>query len=358
MEEIRKLDEEEKRSLNSYALKIIDYRRTGISLNHIIGCPINCAYCVRHFWGNFDMKQPHLICSDEEAVKQLVAHKMFIPNDIPIQFLHKATDPFLETVKPHTFNVLKQLDDTEIKNIVMLITRLEITEKDLEFLESLKYIRVTIFFTFSGIEDPSIEPFGKKHIIDKNVLVMDKRNKVKFVQYWRPIVHGWNDDLNTIENVLNYSKHFDAMVVKGLRLRPQNYAYIKERKIDLNAEIQEKKIFAEATLKLINQVKAEEEIEIPIFRKTSCAIAHVNRMPDYNLRIESKIDCTNCSIQQRRRCLEYCSFKLDKMKVYELEERLQKKIHFDEIISGKIEVSNLSYEEKLFAQHFLKMKIV
>jgi len=44
MEEIRKLNEEEKRNLNPYALKIIDYRRTGISLNHIIGCPINCAY--------------------------------------------------------------------------------------------------------------------------------------------------------------------------------------------------------------------------------------------------------------------------------------------------------------------------
>lgn len=358
MEEIRKLNEEEKRNLNPYALKIIDYRRTGISLNHIIGCPINCAYCVRHFWGNFDMKQPHLICSDEAAVKQLITHGMFIPNEIPIQFLHKATDPFLKTVKPHMFNVLKQLDDMKIKNIVMLITRLEITEKDLEFLESLKYIRVTIFFTFSGIEDSRIEPVARKHIIDKNILVMGKRKKVKFIQYWRPIVHGWNDDLSTIEKVLNYSKHFDALVVKGLRLRPQNYAYIKERKIDLNAEIQEKKIFAESALKVINQVKDEKGIEIPIFRKTSCAIAYVNEIPDYNLRVESKMDCANCSISQQRRCLEYCSFKLDKMKVYELEERLQKKIEFEETIGGKIVVSNLSYEEKLFAQHFLKVKIV
>lgn len=99
-----------KESLNDYALKIIDYRRTGISLNHIIGCPLDCAYCVRHFWGNFDMKEPMMLCSDEEAVKLLVNDKRFIADRIPIQFLHKATDPFLPNVKLHTFKVLELLD--------------------------------------------------------------------------------------------------------------------------------------------------------------------------------------------------------------------------------------------------------
>ena len=88
MKEIKYLNSEERKKLDSYALKIIDYRRTGISLNHIIGCPLDCAYCVRHFWGNFVMKEPHLLCTDEEAVRLLLENKFFVKDSIPIQFFH------------------------------------------------------------------------------------------------------------------------------------------------------------------------------------------------------------------------------------------------------------------------------
>ncbi|TMR02679.1 hypothetical protein ETD86_54145 [Nonomuraea turkmeniaca] len=33
-------------------------RTSGLSLNQVIGCPLDCVYCVRHFGGNFDERIP------------------------------------------------------------------------------------------------------------------------------------------------------------------------------------------------------------------------------------------------------------------------------------------------------------
>jgi hypothetical protein len=43
-------------SLDPYMALIVGYRKSGLSLNHIIGCPLDCGYCVRHFWDNFEVK--------------------------------------------------------------------------------------------------------------------------------------------------------------------------------------------------------------------------------------------------------------------------------------------------------------
>lgn len=96
------LSDDQKRFLNPSLNSIIAYRKSGLSLNHIIGCSLDCAYCVRHFFDNYEMKEPHLLCSDEEAVRQLVNHAFFIPDVTPIQIFNRATDPFLPTVKKHT----------------------------------------------------------------------------------------------------------------------------------------------------------------------------------------------------------------------------------------------------------------
>ncbi len=62
-------------ALDPYMALIVGYRKSGLSLNHIIGCPLDCGYCVRHFWGNFEVKTPHLLCSDDEAVDLLTGHQ-------------------------------------------------------------------------------------------------------------------------------------------------------------------------------------------------------------------------------------------------------------------------------------------
>lgn len=39
------------------AREVAEYRKSGLSLNHIQGCPLDCAYCVRHNYGPWDQRE-------------------------------------------------------------------------------------------------------------------------------------------------------------------------------------------------------------------------------------------------------------------------------------------------------------
>ena len=65
----------------------------------------------------------------------------------PIQVFNRATDPFLQAVKPHTFRVLEHLDALGLRNHVLVITRWHITPEDCQRLNQLTNIRVTLLLT-------------------------------------------------------------------------------------------------------------------------------------------------------------------------------------------------------------------
>ena len=62
------LDREQAARLPLRAREVIEYRKSGLSLNHIQGCPLDCAYCLRHTYGLWDQRQPRALMPDAEAV--------------------------------------------------------------------------------------------------------------------------------------------------------------------------------------------------------------------------------------------------------------------------------------------------
>ena len=96
---------------------VVDYRKSGLSLNHVVGCPLDCSYCVRHLFSNYEMKKPHLIMDDTEAVDALVSHWAFRPDATPLQIFNRATDPFLPGGKNHLFTCLGELDRRGLKTL-------------------------------------------------------------------------------------------------------------------------------------------------------------------------------------------------------------------------------------------------
>jgi DNA repair photolyase len=166
----------ELQSVNPQLRNFIEHRKSGLSLNHIIGCPLDCHYCVRSLWGNFDLKVPSMITTDESALQALLAHPHFEPHKTPVQMFNRATDPFLPTVKPHLFWLLEQLDRRGLRNFVTIITRYRVTEEDFAFLESLSSIRLTLFFTYSGGNMRNVEPIDPK--ITRGSILEKRRNSV------------------------------------------------------------------------------------------------------------------------------------------------------------------------------------
>jgi len=291
--------------LDPYMSLIVGYRKSGLSLNHIIGCPLDCGYCVRHFWGNFEVKTPQLLCSTDEAIGKLVGHEAFQPHVTPIQLFNKATDPFLPGVKPHLFRVLRALDGRGYTNHVLVITRFAVTEADMRQLETLRHLKVTLLFTYSGITDSRVEPIAKSTITQTAIRTAAAgRRRTGVVLYWRPVVPGWNDAPETMAHVLDLGRHVDAIVFTGYYHKPQSAGYLRGLGVEVpyGQDYHRRKTMpAELDARVIAAWRACG-ITTPLFRKTSCGVAYAHQVADYNGHWGVPELCDICPAAQRRRC--------------------------------------------------------
>ncbi len=279
--------------------RVVDYRKSGLSLNHVVGCPLDCGFCVRHMFGNFDMKRPHLVLGDREAVDLVVGHPAFRAGSTPIQLLNRATDPFLPTVKDHLFAVLGDLDGRGLTNHVLVITRWRIGVEDVARLEALSNIRVTILVTWSGIADERVEPVDGA-VAEASLRVLGEHAaRTKAILYWRPIVAGLNDSSEHMARARELSRHADATVFSGLFFREEIRAFFRSVGVeDLYGDVARRKILpGETEARLLRSFEGR-----PIFRKTSCGVAFAHGVPDYNGHFGIREICDVCPERQYRIC--------------------------------------------------------
>lgn len=280
----------------------IDYRKSGLSLNHLIGCPLDCAYCVRHLFANFEMKQPRLLMSDEDAVDLLLEHRFFQAHLTPLQIFNRATDPFLPGVKDHTFNTLRLLASKGIRNHVLLITRFSVDESDAERLNQFRPLRLTLLVTYSGIDDKRIEPNGSERAALSLRTAFGAARSYRAVLYWRPIIAGLNDSPQHVQRAIELSRFAHATVFTGMFYRntiqehyrsnglPQPYSETARRKI-MPRDVERRIVSAFA-----------ENGAGPLFRKTSCGVAAAHEEPDYNGHYGVREICDICPPSQVARC--------------------------------------------------------
>jgi DNA repair photolyase len=219
------------------ARAVVEYRKSGLSLNHIQGCPLDCAYCIRHTYGLWDQRIPRALMSDAEAVEELVKHRYFQPHVTPVQVFNRATDPFLPAVRPHTFAVLEDLDARELRNHVLVITRQNMKPEDIDRLNQLRHVKVTLPFTYSGIDDKNIEPYPSS-VAAESLKLMSAPGcrKYRTVLYWRPLVPGLNDTDEHLYQAYKLAQHADATVFTGLFYRYQIADYYKANGLPLPYE--------------------------------------------------------------------------------------------------------------------------
>ncbi|MFF9982842.1 radical SAM protein [Streptomyces erythrochromogenes] len=286
---------------------VVEYRKSGLSLNHIIGCPLECSYCVRHLFKNFEMKTPRALMTDEEAVALLTGHKYFRRHRTPIQLFNRATDPMLPVVKGHTFNVLRLLDEQGLKNHVLVITRWRVSEEDCAVLNSFRNITLTVLVTHSGITDRRIEPVDSAIAATSLKTLYQHAERYRTILYWRPIVPGLNDTDEHIARALELSEHAHATVFTGLFYRdeiaayydangvPEPYEATARRKI--MPEIAEKRI-----LEAFHRAADSDAPWGPLFRKTSCGVAYAHGQADYNGHYGIADLCDICPKKQLELC--------------------------------------------------------
>lgn len=326
---------------------VIEYRKSGLSLNHVVGCPLDCAYCVRHLFDNYDMKRPHLVMSDEEAVKQLVEHSAFRAHHTPLQIFNRATDPFLPRVKDHLHHTLELLDELGLTNHVLIITRWHVLEQDVARLELLKNLKVTVLVTWSGIADQRIEPIDSTIAQNSLKTLAACASRTRRILYWRPIILGLNDSDKLISEALSMSRFADATVFTGLFHREQIRDYLRSVNVpDLYEMVPRRKIFPREVEDRILKAFGDT----PIFRKTSCGVAFAHGVHDYNGHLGIERICDICPVNQVKIC-SAAHRPPSKQKLSELALEVGLEINGIEIYSGHIVVKNSTEQQRYFVQH-------
>ncbi|AQZ63169.1 unnamed protein product [[Actinomadura] parvosata subsp. kistnae] len=292
-------------ALPERARDVVEYRKSGLSLNHIQGCPLGCAYCIRHTYGLWDARLPQALMSDAEAVEQLVSHRYFRPHDTPLQVFNRATDPFLPGVREHLFAVLEDLDSRELTNHVLVITRARMNASDCERLNALRHLKVTLLFTYSGIGDKRIEPHPAQTVVNSmRLATTHAARRYRTIFYWRPLVPGLNDTTAHLARAAVLSGWADATVFTGLFYRDEIADYYRANGLpEPYQETARRKIVPETLeRRILARFERRPSGAPPLFRKTSCAVSYVHGLPDYNGHYGIYELCDICPAAQLNMC--------------------------------------------------------
>lgn len=332
---------------------VVEYRKSGLSLNHVVGCPLDCGYCVRHMFDNFAMKRPHLVVDDERAVAELMAHWAFVPHVTPIQIFNRATDPFLPLVKEHMAHSLELLDAHGLTNHVLIITRWKVLRDDIERLEQLRHLKVSVLVTWSGITDARLEPIDSA-IAERSLEVLaDRARRTRKILYWRPIIAGVNDTDECIDRASALSHYADATVFTGLFHREQIRAHFRSSGVeDLYGDVHRRKILP----RKVEQNILRRYNGVPIFRKTSCGIAFAYAEADYNGHFGIRNICDICPPNQVRICGTSHQAP-SRAKLSSLAETVGLDPSRIEVSAGKVIVEDSTEQQRYFLQHVLGFQV-
>ena len=252
---------------------------------------------------------------------------------------------------------MQRLDALGLNNSILVITRAHVTKEDVEKLEQLQNIKVSILVTYSGIIDTRIEPIAKNGITVKSIETIARyKRKTKLILYWRPIVVGWNDDAESFERVFKVAQYTDAIVYTGYYHRPENYAHLKSVGLDVSyGDFARRKFLPKELENRIFEAYTKSGLQIPLFRKTSCGVTFAQKLPDYNGHWGVNELCDICPQAQRELCArEYKAPTKDEF------QKLLDTYEYDTpflIEGGHIWTQGLGEEKRYHLQHTLGYQI-
>src|SRR6266542_4364901 len=172
---------------------------------------------------------------------------------------------------------------------------------DIDRLNQLRHVKVTLLFTYSGIANPAIEPHPSSvAAASLRLMSAPARRRYRTILYWRPLVPGLNDSPDHLARAYAVAAHADATVFTGLFYRDQIADYYRANGLpEPYADTARRKIVPET---LERRVLAAFDESTPLFRKTSCAVSYAHGLPDYNGHVGIAELCDICPLTQLDLC--------------------------------------------------------
>jgi hypothetical protein len=183
----------------------------------------------------------------------------------------------------------------------LVITRHQMKLGDVDRLNALSNIKVTLLFTYSGIEDERIEPYPSAVAAESlRLMSTPGLRKYRTILYWRPLVPGLNDSAQHLDAAYHLAKHADATVFTGLFYRDEIAVYYRANGLPEPYDHTARRKIVPETLE--RRVLTAFDEATPLFRKTSCAVSYVHGLPDYNGHAGIRELCDICPLSQLDLC--------------------------------------------------------
>jgi hypothetical protein len=252
-------------------------------LNPFRGCNFGCVYCFRApevalGLTSFLDGSPTQVHDEVDLVHRLTAHRHFLPGRTIVS-LHSATsEPFLRVTRSSTHRMLRELGVAAPDNPVMIITKMPLTEADLEVFASVPQ-RILLLLTYNSAPT-SMETFsGLAHIEEGRWKTTDllehASQNVRAAHYYRPVVPGWNDSDEQIDRALRFGGRLGVSVIGGLKDVPNLHSYVTIRGLDSQslAQLPESgKLLPEDLLERIVRRHHEAGLSSILVTDQSCAL--------------------------------------------------------------------------------------
>jgi hypothetical protein len=271
---------------------------------------------------------------------------------------NRATEPFLPAVRPHTFAVLEDLDARGLTNHVLVITRHQVKPEDCARLDLLQHLKVTLLFTYSGIDDQRIEPYPSEVAAASLKLATEVQpRRYRTVLYWRPLVPGLNDTDEHLSRATALSRHADATVFTGLFYRDQIASYYQAAGLpEPYSGTARRKIVPETLERRVLEALAGSS---SVFRKTSCAVSYVHGLPDYNGHYGVRELCDICPLAQVMRCQQTHQVPAaTQVRALAAAVPDTEELEIIDITDRAVVVAGLSHEQpRYFLQHALRFQV-
>ncbi len=197
--------------------------------------------------------------------------------------------------------MLEDLDARGLRNHVLVITRHQMKTEDAVRLNGLRNLKVTLLFTYSGIDNKEIEPYPSE-VAAQSLKIMSAAvgRRYRTVLYWRPLVPGLNDSPEHLDRAYELSQRADATVFTGLFYRDEIADYYRANNLpEPYDETARRKIVPETLERRVLSTFAGSD---SLFRKTSCAVSYAHGEPDYNGHYGVRELCDICPLSQLDIC--------------------------------------------------------
>jgi hypothetical protein len=184
---------------------------------------------------------------------------------------------------------------------VLVITRHQMKTSDVDRLNALANLKVTLLFTYSGIEDKRIEPYPSTVAAESlRLMSAPATRKYRTILYWRPLVPGLNDSPAHLDAACHLARDADATVFTGLFYRDEIAAYYRSSGLPEPYDDTARRKIVPETLE--RRALAAFDESAPLFRKTSCAVSFAHGLPDYNGHVGIPELCDICPVRQLDLC--------------------------------------------------------